>query len=74
VVVPALDGVTVMLPLRLELVLVTPAPEQLTEAELALDVAQLKVLLPPNVTLVGLKEALVTLDSAYAVCVAEADA
>lgn len=70
VAVPALLVPTVMLPLVLEPVAVAPAPEQLTVAELAFAVVQVNVLLPPTATVVGLKEALVTLGAAYAVCVA----
>lgn len=55
VAVPALPVPTVMLPLVPEPVAVAPAPEQLTEADVALLVLQLNVLLWPAVTVAGLK-------------------
>ena len=59
--VPLVVVPTLMLPLVPDPVAVAPAPEQLTLADVALLVLQLKVLLPPAVTLVGLKLAPVTL-------------
>lgn len=60
VAVPALVVLTVIVPLVPDPVAVAPAPEQLTVAEAALAVAQLKLLLLPALTLVGLKLAEVT--------------
>jgi hypothetical protein len=60
VAVPAEEVPTLMLPLVPEPVAVAPAPEQLTEADVALPVVQLKVEAEPAFTDVGLKPAPVT--------------